>query len=127
MNDERGTMNAEPLRVRTRAFAVRIIKLYMALPKRNKVAGIVGNQLVRAGTSPGAHCREAFRGRSDAEMISKLEVALQELDESSYWLELLIEAEIFRPARLQALMKEIDELMAIIVASVKTVKDRRRR
>ena len=78
------------------------------------------------GTAPGAHCREAFRGRSDAELISKLELALQELDETIYWFELLIEAEIISPKRLQPLMDEANELMAILVTSVRTVKRRRR-
>ena len=127
MNDEHGTMSAEPLRDRTRTFAVRIIKLYAALPARNHAARIIGRQLLRSGTSPGAHCREAFRARSDAELVSKLEVAVQELDETSYWLELLIEAQVVRARRLEALMKEAHELIAITVASVKTVKQRRRR
>ena len=72
----------------------------------------------------GAHAREAFRSRSTAEVISKLEVALQELDETAYWLELLIEAEIVSPKRLESLLAEIDELIAIIVASVRTMKRR---
>ena len=72
-----------------------------------------------------AHCREAFRSRSNAEMISKLETALQELDESLYWMELLIEAEIVTGPRLQPLMQEADELIAMAVASVRTIKRRR--
>jgi four helix bundle protein len=83
-------------------------------------------QLLRSGTSPGAHCREAFRSRSDAEMISKIETALQELDESLYWMELLIEGEIVPAARLQPLMQEADELIAMGVASVRTIKRRRK-
>jgi four helix bundle protein len=116
----------ETLVVRTKEFAVRIIRLYGALP-RNEVCRIIGRQFVRSGTSVGAHCREAFRSRSDAEWISKMEVALQELDETRYWLELLITAGTLAPPRLQPLMDEIDELLAIIVASLKTVKGRRRK
>jgi four helix bundle protein len=115
----------ETLVVRTKQFAVRIIRLYAALP-RNEVSRVVGRQLLRSGTSVGAHCREAFRSRSDAEWISKMEVALQELDETLYWLDLLIESETVPQQRLEPLMDEIDELLAIIVASLKTVKRRRR-
>lgn len=83
MNDERGIMNdieRRDLRKRTKAFALRIIKLYASLPKTTE-AQILGKQLVRSGTSVGAHYREAKRARSTAEFISKVEVALQELDE----------------------------------------------
>jgi four helix bundle protein len=113
------------LRDRTKAFALRIIRLYIALPK-SELAKILGRQVVRSGTSPGAHCREAFRARSNAEMISKLETALQELDETIYWLELLTESAIVRGQLLEPLMAEANELIAIIVTSVKTVKKRRR-
>ena len=115
-----------PLATRTKAFAIRIIRLYEALPKR-RVAMVIGDQMLRSGTSVGAHCREAFRGRSDAEWISKMEVALQELDETLHWLELLIEADILAADRLAPLMQEIDELTAILVASINTVKRRRPR
>jgi four helix bundle protein len=118
-------MNDEPLRDRTKAFALRVIRLYIKLPK-NELGRILARQLVRSGTSPGAHCREAFRARSDAELISKLETALQELDETIYWLELLIESGIVRGQLLEPLIVEANELIAIIVTSVKTVKRRRR-
>jgi four helix bundle protein len=111
--------------VRTKQFAVRIIRLYSALP-RGEVERVIGRQFLRSGTSVGAHCREAFRSRSDAEWISKTEVALQELDETLYWLELLIEAKIVSPDLLTALMEEINELIAILIASIKTVKRRRK-
>jgi four helix bundle protein len=111
---------------RTQAFAVRIIRLFASLPA-GEVSRVIGRQMLRSGTSPGAHCREAFRSRSDAEWISKLEVGLQELDETLYWIELLIEAEIVPRKRLEPLMQEIDELIAIIVASLRTVKRRRSR
>jgi len=110
---------------RTRAFAVRVIRLFKALP-RDEAARVIGRQFLRSGTAPGAHCREAFRGRSDAELISKLETALQELDETIYWFELLIEAGIVSPKRLEPLMAEAEEIMAILVTSVRTVKRRRR-
>jgi four helix bundle protein len=84
------------------------------------------NKSLRSSCDP-AHCREAFRGRSDAELVSKLETALQELDETIYWLELLIESGIVPSQRLEPLITEANELIAIIVTSVKTVKKRRRR
>jgi four helix bundle protein len=97
----------------------------MALP-RTDVACTLGRQLLRSGTSVGAHGREAFRSRSDAELVSKLEVAIQELDESM-WLEMLIDAKIVSATRLGPLMQEANELMSILVASVRTIKRRRRR
>src|SRR5438132_253228 len=123
MNDERCYAYA---RRSNQRFRNPVIRMYLALPK-NELARILGRQVVRSGTSPGAHCREAFRARSDAELISKLETALQELDETVYWFELLIESETVPAPLLKPLITEADELMAIIVTSVKTVKRRRRR
>ena len=96
------------LRDRTKAFALRIIRLFSALP-RNDVGRVLGKQMLRSGTSVGAHCREGYRSRSDAELISKYETALQELDETSYWLELLADAGIVSGRRLAPLMKEADD------------------
>src|SRR5436853_5512413 len=118
-------MNMKTVRDRTKAFAVRIIRAYVALPK-SEVARVLGRQFVRSGTSVGAHCREGYRARSDAEIISKLEGALQELDETLYWLELVVESELVPARRLEPLMQEANEIIAIIVASVKTIKRRRR-
>jgi four helix bundle protein len=81
--------------------------------------------VLRSATSVGAHGREAFRSRSNAELISKLEVALQELDETSYWFELL-KCEIVSPRLLTPLHAESDELTAILVTSVRTLKQRRK-
>jgi four helix bundle protein len=112
------------LRRRTKAFAVEIIHLCKNLPRTDE-ARMIKNQLMRSGTSPGAHCREATRARSDAEMISKIETALQELDESVYWMELLIDTEIVESERLAPLMQEADELIAMAVTAVRTIKRRR--
>ena len=76
---------------RTKAFSLRVIQLYSALPQ-STVAPVIGKQLLRSGTSVGAHYREAARSRSDAEFVSKVEGALQELEETAYWLELLGES-----------------------------------
>lgn len=94
---------------RTRAFAVRIIRLYGALPRATE-AQVIGKQVLRSGTSVGAHYREATRARSNAEFISKLEGGLQELEETRYWLELLRDAGIMEWVKVSALDQEADEL-----------------
>lgn len=86
------------------------------------VAQVIGKQILRSGTSVGAHVREGKRSRSNAEMISKTECALQELEETMYWFELLVESDIINAKLLTDLQKEADELMAIMVTSVKTIK-----
>src|SRR5882724_4637226 len=101
--------NRQDLRKRTREFALRIIKLYVALPKTTE-AQVIGKQLLRSGTSVGAHFREATRGRSAAEFVSKVDGGLMELEESAYWMELLVEAEIVEASRLADLLREADEL-----------------
>jgi four helix bundle protein len=115
----------EDLKTRTKAFALRIIKLYVALPKRTE-AQVMGKQVLRSGTSVGAHCRESVRARSDAEVISKIEGGLQELEETQYWLELLAESGTVPEDRLSSLLQEADELTAILVTCVKKVKARKK-
>lgn len=112
------------LKQRTKAFALRIVRLYTALPKAT-VAQVLGKQVLRSGTSVGAHYREASRARSTAEFISKLEVAIQELDETLYWLDLLEEAAIVRTGQLTDLRAEAEELISIFVSSVRTAKHSR--
>lgn len=109
---------------RTKQFALQVIALYGEVPKSD-VGKVIGRQMLRSGTSVGAHGREAFRSRSNAELISKLEVALQEIDETMYWMELLIEAKVMQPDRIQPVLKEADEVTAVIVSSVKTIKSRK--
>ncbi len=119
-------MNAEhetPLRDRTRTFALEVIRLYSAMPK-TAVAQVIGRQMLRAGTSVGAHHREAVRSRSDAEFVSKIEGAQQELEETGYWLELAAAERLAPAEKLASLGKEADELMAMLAASAKTVKRR---
>ena len=114
----------QDLRDRTKAFALRIVRMVSVLP-RSSAAHVIGNQVLRNGTSVGAHYREACRSRSPAEFISKMEGGLQELDETSYWLELLADGRIVSPTRLVDLHQEADELIAIFTASVKTAKKHR--
>ncbi|MDG2618138.1 four helix bundle protein [Thermoleptolyngbya sichuanensis A183] len=104
----------EDLRQRTKAFAMRIIKVYTALPKSTE-AQVLGKQLLRSGTSVGAHYREAVRSRSKSEYISKVGVGLQELEEAIYWLELLTDAGLVAPQKISSLMNEASELIAIFV------------
>ena len=111
------------LRKRTKEFALRIIRLYSSLPS-STVAQIIGKRVLRSGTSVGAQYREAFRSRSDAEFISKIQSGLQELEETVYWRKLLIESNLIKESMLQNLLQEASELTAIFITSVKTVKQR---
>jgi len=112
------------LKVRTKQFALRIIRLYTSLPKTTE-AQVIGKQVLRSGTSVGAQYREAQRAKSDADFINKVEGSLQELDESGYWLELLKDSGILSAEKLNPLLKETDELTAILVTIVKKVKNKR--
>ncbi|MCC7478341.1 four helix bundle protein [bacterium] len=116
---------ADALRYRTRQYALAVIRLCESLPKRQS-AQVIGQQLLRSATSVGAHHREACRARSTAEFISKVEVALQELDETMYWLELLLDSGNATSEAVLPLMKETDELCAILTSSSKTAKSSRK-
>ncbi|HTL52490.1 MAG TPA: four helix bundle protein [Planctomycetota bacterium] len=121
---ENTTENSKPpkdLRLRTREFAVRIISLYTVLAKSD-VGRVIGRQVLRAGTSVGAQYHEGCRARSPAEFVSKLESALQELEETQYWLALTCDANLMSTRRLSLLQQECNELIAIFTASVKQAK-----
>jgi len=118
MNKEKEMVD---LKTRTREFVLRVIRLYSAMPK-STVAQVIGKQLLRSGTSVGAQYREASRSRSNAEFISKLESSLQELDESMYWMELIVEADIFPAKRIDELINEANELIAVLTTCVKNTK-----
>ncbi len=111
----------QELRERTKKFALRIIRLYVSLPKTTE-AQVIGKQVLRSGTSVGAHYREAHRAKSDADFINKMEGGLQELDETAYWFELLEEANIVVSKLLKPLRQETGELIAIFTTIVKKVK-----
>lgn len=111
------------LRIRTKRFALSVIDPCTRLP-RTDVARTLGRQLVRSGTSPGAQYREAHRAKSTADFISKIEGVLQELDETTYWLELLQEAGIVPEPELRHLRSETDELISIFVTVVRAAKRR---
>ena len=109
------------LRDRTKSFALRIVKMFTALPKTAE-AQVLGKQALRSGTSVGANYREAFRARSKPEFISKLGDCLKELDETAYWLELLVESKIVTAARLASLQDECNQLTAIFTTIAKKSK-----
>jgi four helix bundle protein len=111
----------QDLRSRTKLFALRVIRMYGELPNTTG-AQVMGKQVLRSGTSVGAHYREASRARSTAEFISKIEGGLAELEETAYWIELLSESGIISPARVEDLLAEANELTSILVTCVKNAK-----
>jgi four helix bundle protein len=117
-------MNRDELKKRTKEFALRIVKLVSALP--NTTAGrVIGNQLLRSGTSVGANYRAACRAKSKSDFVYKISIVEEEADESSFWLELIIESELMRKSKIASLLKEADELTAIFVSTNKTAKSNR--
>ena len=114
------------LKGRTKRFALRVIRLYSAMPK-SMVAQVIGKQMLRSGTSVGAQYREGLRSRSPAVCVSKLVSALQELEETIYWMELVVESEIFTFERMEELIKEATELNAVLTSCVKKVKENRKK
>jgi four helix bundle protein len=109
-------MKADDLKKRTKQFALRILKLVAALPS-NVQGRAIGNQLVRAGTAVAANYRAACRGRSKAEFIAKLGTVEEEADESAFWMELIIEAELLKAQKVQPLLAEAIELTKIMARS----------
>ena len=112
------------LRIRTKAFASAVIRLYCSLPTKRTEVQVLGKQLLRSGTSVAANYREGSRARSDAEFIAKIDQCAQEADESMLWLELLRDDCAIRSGDLDRLLKEADELISIFVAMSKKVKKR---
>jgi four helix bundle protein len=111
----------ESLVTRTRDFALSVIDVYNALP-RNRVAYVLGRQLLAAGTSPGAHFREALRARSKPEYVSKLNGGLMELEETLYWLELLVGRSVVAPSDVEPIKNEAEQLIAIFVSLIRKFK-----
>ncbi len=120
-NRERIAMKHDNLKARTKSFALRVIRMVEALPK-NETSDVIGRQLLRSGTSVGANYRAACRAKSPADFISKMGTVEEETDESLFWMELLIEAELMGEQRLKELMAEAKEILAIAVSSIKTAK-----
>lgn len=119
------TLNqAKQLQDRTKTFAVRIIRGFARVPK-DEAARIIGRQFLRSGTSLAANYRSTCRARSAADFISKISVVAEETDETLFWLELLLEAELVKINLVEALMKECQELLKIFSASLATAKRNR--
>jgi four helix bundle protein len=117
-------MDAEGFKERTKAFAVRVVRLVEALPK-SRTSDIIGRQLLRSGTSVGANYRSACRARSHADFIAKMAIVEEEADESIYWMELLIEAGLIKEKRIADLKAEANEILSMVIASIKTARARK--
>ena len=117
-------MTPQQMKLRTKTFGIRTVRVVEKLPAR-RTAQTLGQQLLRSGTSVGANYRAACRARSDAECRAKLGICEEEADETVYWLELVSELGYIKAALLGELIKEANELLAIIVASIKTSRRRR--
>ncbi|HEX5218824.1 MAG TPA: four helix bundle protein [Verrucomicrobiae bacterium] len=114
-------MTKEEMKARTKQYALRVIKAVQSLPE-DRVANVLGSQLLRSGTSVGANYRAACRAKSTPDFVNKLKIVEEEGDESLFWMELLVESGITTQQRLAALMKEGDEIVSIVVASLKTTR-----
>ncbi len=114
-------MTPEAFKDRTKAFAIRVIRLVDSLPDK-RAAFRLGDQLLRCGTSVGANYRAACRARSRADFIAKLKIVEEESDESLYWLELLSEADYIKKNQMENLYKEGNEILAMVVSSLKTAR-----
>ena len=119
-NSEFGMRNQPDLKRRTKAFALRVLKLVDALPKTT-AGRALASQIVRSGTSVAANYRAACRARSTADFIAKMGIVEEEADETLFWLELLEESELVTAAKLTAIKEEANELIAITVASIRIV------
>jgi four helix bundle protein len=114
-------MTREEMKNRTKTYANRVVKVCSALPA-NWIAQTLGKQLLRSGTSVGANYRAVCRAKSNADFINKLRIVEEECDESLFWMELLVDNNLVKAGRLKELMKEADELLAIVVSSAKTAR-----
>ena len=117
-------MTPDELKMRTKQFGLRVIRLVESLPN-TKTAAVIGNQLLRCATSVGANYRAACRGRSKAEFIAKLGIVEEEADESAYWLEMLVEANVMNPDLVAQLHTEAAQLTAIMARSRQTAKQKK--
>ncbi|MCL4302776.1 MAG: four helix bundle protein [Anaerolineae bacterium] len=118
-------MDEQEFKARTKKLGLRVIRLVEALPK-STTADVISKQLLRSATSVGANYRAACRAKSTPDIINKLKVVEEEADETLYWLELVVEAEIIPGSRLKELMTEADEIIAMTVSSIKTLRPKQR-
>lgn len=113
---------AKDLKMRTKSFALRVIRMYSKLPKNDTVAQVLGRQVLRSGTSVGANYREASRARSKTEFVSKIGDCLKEIDETEYWLEMIVDSGYVSADRMAELLDEARQLIAIFTTIDKTAK-----
>jgi len=118
-------MTPDELKNRTKQYTLRIVRLVRALPQ-NQEGWVIGKQLLRAGTSVGANYRAVCRARSTADFIAKLGIVIEEADESAFWLEIVIEAMMIKRELVEPLLKETNEIIAIMVASVMSSKHKKK-
>jgi len=109
------------LRDRTKKLALSVIRLVQSLPP-SETSRVIGRQLLRSGTSVGANYRASLRAKSRADMLNKWKIVEEEADETLFWLELLLEAGILPESKLRPLMNEVDEILAMLVASIRTLR-----
>jgi four helix bundle protein len=114
-------MNADEFKKRTRAFALRIVRLTEALPN-TRTANVIGKQLLRCGTSVGANYRASCRAKSSADFIAKMGIVEEEADETIYWMELLVESGTIEQERISSLLDEANQIVAIVVSSIRTAR-----
>ncbi len=119
-------MASDEFRTRTFQFAIRCVRLVEALPKTT-AAQTIGRQLLRSGTSVGANYRAAIRGRSRGDFVSRMGIVEEECDESLYWMDILVTLGLISPKRVQELRKEADQIIAIVVSSIKTARKNSRK
>jgi len=119
-------MSSDDFRKRTFQFGIRVVRLVQALAK-TEVARVIGNQLLRAGTAVGANYRAAARARSRADFVAKMGIVEEECDEALYWLEMLVELQLVDEGRLKDLRTEANEILSIVVASIRTARGNAKR
>jgi four helix bundle protein len=114
-------MNPDELKARTRSFALRVIRVAESLPE-TPTARVIRNQMIRCGSSVGANYRAACRARSKADFVSKMGIVEEEADETIYWMELLVDAGIVKKARIANLVDEANQILSIVISSIRTAK-----
>ncbi|MBS1762246.1 MAG: four helix bundle protein [Bacteroidetes bacterium] len=112
------------IKLRTKKIGLEVIKLIDELPKKDS-AWAIAKQIVRSSTSIGANYRAACRAKSSKDFIYKLKIVEEEADETQYWLEILEESKLITPARIEKLKIEVNEIVSIVVASIRTASDRK--
>jgi four helix bundle protein len=117
-------MNADEFKDRTKAFGLRVVRLVEALPQ-SRTADVFGKQLLRCGTSVGANYRAACRAKSPADFVAKMKIVEEECDEAIYWMELIVEAGLMPENRVTDLLKEANEILSMVVSSLKTARSRK--